>query len=152
MVRVSSQQECPNAQYLISLQPFTPLTWRVWGYPYTHYSRCRHALCGVHLLRKLTYFEEVSAETMAWAAALKRATAGDEGGGRARVGGGRWLAAGRLAERPLETVATAGSKLLGPLVPVNYRPVAVAGVARALLAHVPAARGRVVILSGEMRS
>jgi transposase len=32
---------------------------------YTHYSRCRHALCGVHLLRELTYFEEISAETKA---------------------------------------------------------------------------------------
>jgi transposase len=38
---------------------------------YTHYTRCRHALCGVHLLRELTYFEEVSAETKAWAAPLK---------------------------------------------------------------------------------
>jgi transposase len=38
---------------------------------YTHYTRCRHALCGVHLLRELTYFAELSAETKAWAAALK---------------------------------------------------------------------------------
>jgi transposase len=38
---------------------------------YTHYTRCRHALCGVHLLRELTYFEELSAETKAWAAPLK---------------------------------------------------------------------------------
>jgi transposase len=38
---------------------------------YTHYARCRHALCGVHLLRELTYFEEVSAETKAWAGPLK---------------------------------------------------------------------------------
>jgi transposase len=38
---------------------------------YTHYTRCRHALCGVHLLRELTYFDELSAETKAWAAPLK---------------------------------------------------------------------------------
>jgi uncharacterized protein YbjT (DUF2867 family) len=53
----------------------------------------------------------------------------------------------RLAEK----VATAASRLLGPLVPANYRPVAAAAVARALLARVPAARGRVVLLSGEMQ-
>jgi transposase len=38
---------------------------------YSHYTRCRHALCGVHLLRELTYFEEASEETKAWAAPLK---------------------------------------------------------------------------------
>lgn len=38
---------------------------------YTYYDRCRHALCGVHLLRELTYFEEVAAETKAWAGSLK---------------------------------------------------------------------------------
>ncbi|MCA1568526.1 MAG: IS66 family transposase [Acidobacteria bacterium] len=38
---------------------------------YTYYDRCRHALCGVHLLRELTYFEEVAAETKAWASPLK---------------------------------------------------------------------------------
>jgi uncharacterized protein YbjT (DUF2867 family) len=54
---------------------------------------------------------------------------------------------GRTAER----AATAVSKLLGALVPANYRPVAAADVARALLARVPAARGRVVLLSGELR-
>jgi uncharacterized protein YbjT (DUF2867 family) len=54
-------------------------------------------------------------------------------------------------QRPAEKVALAVSKLLGPLVPANYRPVAAAGVARALLARVPSARGRVLLLSGEMR-
>ncbi|HVF68031.1 MAG TPA: hypothetical protein VM914_10220 [Pyrinomonadaceae bacterium] len=53
----------------------------------------------------------------------------------------------RLGER----IATALSKLLGPLIPANYRPVAASNVARALLARVPAARGRVVLLSGEMQ-
>ncbi|MCA1565723.1 MAG: IS66 family transposase [Acidobacteria bacterium] len=38
---------------------------------YSHYTCCRHALCGVHLLRELTYFEELSAATKAWAAPLK---------------------------------------------------------------------------------
>jgi transposase len=38
---------------------------------YKHYTTCRHALCGVHLLRELTYFEELAAETKAWAAPLK---------------------------------------------------------------------------------
>lgn len=38
---------------------------------YTHYTRCRHALCGVHLLRELTYFAELSEETKLWASPLK---------------------------------------------------------------------------------
>jgi transposase len=38
---------------------------------YSHYTRCRHGLCGVHLLRELTYFAELSAETKTWAAPLK---------------------------------------------------------------------------------
>jgi transposase len=38
---------------------------------YTHYSDCRHALCGAHLLRELTYFEELGEVTKAWAAPLK---------------------------------------------------------------------------------
>lgn len=55
------------------------------------------------------------------------------------------------SKRPAERVATAVSRLLGPLVPANYRPIAAADVARALLARVPAARGRVVLLSGQMQ-
>jgi len=38
---------------------------------YTHYPGCRHALCGAHLRRELTYFEELSEVTKAWAAPLK---------------------------------------------------------------------------------
>jgi transposase len=38
---------------------------------YTHYPGCRHALCGAHLLRELTYFEELSEVTKAWASPLK---------------------------------------------------------------------------------
>jgi uncharacterized protein YbjT (DUF2867 family) len=54
--------------------------------------------------------------------------------------------------RTAERVATIVSRLLGPLIPANYRPIAAADVARALLARVPTARGRVVLLSGEMQS
>jgi uncharacterized protein YbjT (DUF2867 family) len=54
-------------------------------------------------------------------------------------------------KRAAERVATAVSRFLGPLVPANYRPIAAADVARALLARVPKARGRVVLPSGEMQ-
>ncbi len=54
-------------------------------------------------------------------------------------------------ERTAEKAATIVSRLLGPLIPANYRPIAAADVARALLARVPAARGRVVLLSGELQ-
>jgi uncharacterized protein YbjT (DUF2867 family) len=53
--------------------------------------------------------------------------------------------------RTAERVATAVSRLLGPLIPANYRPIAATKVARALLARVPTNRGRVVLLSGEMQ-
>lgn len=54
-------------------------------------------------------------------------------------------------KRPAEMVATVVSRVLGPLIPANYRPIDAASVARALLERVPAARGRVVLLSGEMK-
>jgi uncharacterized protein YbjT (DUF2867 family) len=54
-------------------------------------------------------------------------------------------------KRPAEKVATVVSRFLGPLVPASYRPIAASDVARALLARVPVARGRVVLLSGEMQ-
>jgi transposase len=38
---------------------------------YTFYPKCRHALCGAHILRELTYFEELSEETKAWATPFK---------------------------------------------------------------------------------
>ncbi|MCA1565960.1 MAG: IS66 family transposase [Acidobacteria bacterium] len=38
---------------------------------YTFYPKCRHALCGAHILRELTYFTELSEETKAWAGPLK---------------------------------------------------------------------------------
>jgi uncharacterized protein YbjT (DUF2867 family) len=59
---------------------------------------------------------------------------------------------GRLGqpERRGEKIAMAVSRILGPLIPKNYRSVAAAGVARALLEQVPNASGRKVVLSREM--
>jgi uncharacterized protein YbjT (DUF2867 family) len=42
------------------------------------------------------------------------------------------------------------SRLLGPLIPANYRSVAASDVARSLLTRVPVARGREIVLSGAM--
>jgi transposase len=39
---------------------------------YKYYTYCHHALCGVHLLRELTYFEELSEQTKVWATPLKK--------------------------------------------------------------------------------
>jgi uncharacterized protein YbjT (DUF2867 family) len=55
-------------------------------------------------------------------------------------------------ERPLEKVSAVISKMLGPLIPADYRPIAAAHVARTLLAQTPKAAGRVVVLSGEMHA
>ena len=55
-------------------------------------------------------------------------------------------------DRPLETVGMAASRVLGPLIPASYRPIAADKVARALLARVPASQGRTVLLSGAMQS
>jgi uncharacterized protein YbjT (DUF2867 family) len=49
-----------------------------------------------------------------------------------------------------EGIALAVSRLLGPIIPRNYRSVSAAAVAKSLLARVPIARGREVVLSGEM--
>jgi len=66
---------------------------------YTHYSRCRHALCGVHLLRELVYFEEVSAETKAWAGPLRELLLEMKSEvERVSAEGEKQLAAERLAE------------------------------------------------------
>jgi transposase len=65
---------------------------------YTHYTRCRHALCGVHLLRELTYFEEVAVETKAWAGPLKELLLEMKGEvEQVRGEGGKRLAEERLA-------------------------------------------------------
>ena len=55
-------------------------------------------------------------------------------------------------DRPLEKALLAVSKILGPLIPANYRPIPATWVARALLARLPAAQGRVVLLSGDMQT
>jgi uncharacterized protein YbjT (DUF2867 family) len=51
-----------------------------------------------------------------------------------------------------EGIALAVSRLLGPLIPRNYRSISAALVAKALLTRVPAARGREVVLSGAMQA
>ncbi|HEV7374881.1 MAG TPA: IS66 family transposase [Pyrinomonadaceae bacterium] len=66
---------------------------------YKYYTRCRHALCGVHLLRELTYFEELGTATKAWATPLKELLLEMKREvERASAQGGRHLAADRLAE------------------------------------------------------
>ena len=50
-----------------------------------------------------------------------------------------------------EGIALSVSRLLGPLIPRNYRSISAALVAKALLTRVPVARGREVVLSGQMR-
>jgi hypothetical protein len=42
-------------------------------------------------------------------------------------------------------------KMLGTLIPANYRAIAATQVARTLLARTPTTEGRVVVLSGEMQ-
>lgn len=54
-------------------------------------------------------------------------------------------------ERTLERVMMVVSRLFGPAIPANYRAIAAADVARALLRSVPASQGRAVLLSGEMQ-
>lgn len=50
-----------------------------------------------------------------------------------------------------EKVGLRVSRLLRPLIPANYRAISASDVAAALLARVPAARGREVLLSGAMQ-
>ena len=54
-------------------------------------------------------------------------------------------------ERPLEKISAVFMKMLGPLIPANYRAIAATQVGRTLLARTPSAQGRVVVLSGEMQ-
>jgi uncharacterized protein YbjT (DUF2867 family) len=49
-----------------------------------------------------------------------------------------------------EGIALAVSRLLGPLLPKNYRSVAAADVAKLLLVRVPVGQGREVVPSGDM--
>jgi len=50
-----------------------------------------------------------------------------------------------------EEWASAFGKVLGFLIPANYKPIEAAAVARALLSAVPSAEGRKVLLSGSMQ-
>ena len=54
-------------------------------------------------------------------------------------------------ERAGEKLATYASGFLKPFIPANYRPIAAADVARALLQRVPDAQGKEVLLSGAMQ-
>jgi transposase len=66
---------------------------------YSSYTRCRHALCGAHLLRELTYCEELGEETKVWAEPLKELLLEMKGVvERVRGEGEQRLAGGRLAE------------------------------------------------------
>jgi transposase len=66
---------------------------------YTFYPKCKHALCGAHLLRELIYFEELSEETQAWAAPLKELLLEMKGEAeRVCAEGGKRLTAERLVE------------------------------------------------------
>jgi transposase len=75
---------------------------------YKHYTHCRHALCGVHLLRELTYFEELSEETKTWAGPLKELLLEMKGEvERVRGEGGR-----RLPEDQLESLTASYDRLV----------------------------------------
>jgi len=66
---------------------------------YTFYPKCKHALCGAHILRELIYFEELSGETKAWATALKELLLEMKAEvERVREEGGQRLSAQRQAE------------------------------------------------------
>ena len=54
-------------------------------------------------------------------------------------------------QRPLEKVSSVVMKMLGPLIPANYRAIEAAKVARTLLARTPSTSGLVIVLSGEMQ-
>lgn len=53
--------------------------------------------------------------------------------------------------RPLETASELFFKLLRPLIPINYRAIDAAQVARALLTRTPTAEGRIILSSGDMQ-
>jgi uncharacterized protein YbjT (DUF2867 family) len=55
------------------------------------------------------------------------------------------------ATRPGEELGSVIAKVLGFLIPANYKPIAASSVAQALLAAVPTAQGRTVLPSGAMR-
>jgi transposase len=84
---------------------------------YRYYTRCLHALCGVHLLRELTYFEELSVETKAWAAPLKALLLEMKGQvARVRGEGGKRLAENELMRLTgsYDRLVAEGQKALPP--------------------------------------
>jgi transposase len=75
---------------------------------YKSYTKCHHALCGVHLLRELTYFEELSEETKTWAGPLKELLLEMKGEvERVRGEGGK-----RLPEDQLESLTASYDRLV----------------------------------------
>ncbi|ALN60914.1 nucleoside-diphosphate-sugar epimerase domain protein [Lysobacter antibioticus] len=50
-----------------------------------------------------------------------------------------------------EVLGSALSKVVGFLIPANYKPIDASAVASALLSAVPSAKGKTVLLSGAMR-
>jgi transposase len=75
---------------------------------YKYYTHCRHALCGVHLLRELTYFEELGVEMKAWAGPLKELLLEmKEAVKRVRDEGGK-----RLAEDELRSLTQSYDRLV----------------------------------------
>lgn len=54
--------------------------------------------------------------------------------------------------RPLETASILVFKVLRPLIPINYRSISAAQVARALLTRTPAAEGRIILSSGDLQT
>jgi transposase len=75
---------------------------------YSHYTWCRHALCGVHLLRELTYFEELAPETKAWASPLRELLLEMKGQVERAKGEG----AQRLAEDDLRSLTESYDRLV----------------------------------------
>ncbi|WP_338849129.1 nucleoside-diphosphate sugar epimerase [Massilia sp. W12] len=55
-------------------------------------------------------------------------------------------------ERPGEEWGAAAGRLLGFLIPANYKPIGAQPVARALLQHVPHGSGLEILLSGALRA
>lgn len=78
-----------------------------WSYDY--YTNSRHALCGAHLLRELTFFAEVSTEQKTWAEPLKellseikRAVESVSAGGGRALGAAERQAFGRRYDELIE--------------------------------------------------
>jgi transposase len=81
---------------------------------YTFYPKCRHALCGAHIARELTYFEESGEETKEWAGTLKELLLEMKGEAeRACADGATRLAAERLAYLTVSYEKSSGRRTSG---------------------------------------